>query len=261
MNDLRYVYAVCRPFEAALQSDLVGVGGAPLKQLAHGGLVAVLSQVPEADFGYEPLRAHLEDLDWLTGTARAHQAVIAALTTVTCPVPLRLGTVFRDDSGVRTMLQDEGEQLRELLSRIDGCVEWGVKVYAEPTSEPEQAEVPQHGPSASGRDYLRMRRARQQGADRMWARAESFADKLHRDLTARAAATRLHRPQNPELSRVSGRNILNGAYLVGRSASEEFVECVERTKDQEPELRVELTGPWAAYSFSSPDSENGEEVW
>ncbi|WP_199546163.1 GvpL/GvpF family gas vesicle protein [Streptomyces sp. N35] len=260
MNELRYVYAVCRPFEAALQADLVGVGGAPLKQLAHGDLVAVLSRVPEADFGYEPLRAHLEDLDWLSGTARAHQAVIAALATVTCPLPLRLGTVFRDDSGVRTMLEDEGDQLRELLARIDGCVEWGVKVYAEPQAERTPSEPAAAGQAASGRDYLRMRRSRQQGADRLWERAESFAQELHSDLAARAAATRLHRPQNPELSRASGRNILNGAYLVGRSQSEEFVECVEGTKDQEAGLRVELTGPWAAYSFSNPNGDE-EEAW
>jgi hypothetical protein len=28
------------------------------------------------------------------------------------------------------------------------------------------------------------------------------------------------------------------------------VELVDRTKGEEPGLRVELTGPWAAYSFS-----------
>ncbi|SDJ53674.1 GvpL/GvpF family gas vesicle protein [Streptomyces indicus] len=258
MNQLRYVYAVCRPFEAALQADLVGVGGAPLKQLAHGGLVAVLSHVPPEDFGYEPFKAHLEDLDWVSETARAHQSVIAALTTVTCPLPLRLGTVFRDDSGVRTMLEDEGEQLRALLARIDGRVEWGVKVYAEPV-EPAGAAAAADRP-ASGRDYLRMRRTRRQDADRLWARAESFAQQLHTDLAARSAASRLHPPQNPALSRAEGQNVLNAAYLVGRSDSEEFVECVERTKDQEPGLRVELTGPWAAYSFSDPDSGTGEEA-
>ncbi len=223
MNQLRYVYAVCRPFEAALQADLAGVGGAPLEQLEHGDLVAVLSPVPYADFGYEPLRAHLEDSGWLTETARTHQAVIAALTTVTCPLPLRLGTIFRDDSGVRTMLQDEGDQLRTLLSRIDGCVEWGVKVYAEPAAHP--------------------------------ARAASFAHALHDELTARSAATRLH---PPSLSRDFGRIALNGSYLVERSDCEEFVAHVERVGEQEPGLRVELGGPWAAYSFSDPEGGSGD---
>ena len=108
MTGLRYVYAVSRPLEAALQDRLTGVAGAPPELLAHRGLVAVVSTVPEEDFAEESLRRRMEDLDWLTATARAHQAVIDALTTVTTPLPLRLATVFRDDSGVRGMTQERG---------------------------------------------------------------------------------------------------------------------------------------------------------
>lgn len=131
MTGLRYVYAVCRPFDAALQSQLAGVADDPPRLLAHGDLVAVVSHVPEADFGEEALRARLEDLDWLTATARAHQQVVDALTAVTTPLPLRLATVFRDDSGVRVMLEEREAAFRRTLDRLDGRVEWGVKVYVE----------------------------------------------------------------------------------------------------------------------------------
>ncbi|BFO17054.1 hypothetical protein SHKM778_34420 [Streptomyces sp. KM77-8] len=73
MTGLRYVYAVCRPYGKPLQAQLTGVGGDPPRLLAHRGLVAVVSHVDEADFAEDPLRAHLEDLDWLTAVARAHQ--------------------------------------------------------------------------------------------------------------------------------------------------------------------------------------------
>jgi hypothetical protein len=33
------------------------------------------------------------------------------------------------------------------------------------------------------------------------------------------------------------------------------VELVDRTKDEAPGMRVELTGPWAAYSFTGDLSE------
>ncbi|MEY7980172.1 GvpL/GvpF family gas vesicle protein, partial [Streptomyces pilosus] len=131
MTGLRYVYAVCRPFGTPLQAQLTGVGGDPPRLLPHGDLVAVVSHVPEGDFGEEPLRARLEDLDWLTAVARAHQGVIDALTTVTTPLPLRLGTVFRDDSGVRTMLEARNEDFHRTLDRLEGRVEWGVKVFVE----------------------------------------------------------------------------------------------------------------------------------
>jgi len=40
---------------------------------------------------------------------------------------------------------------------------------------------------------------------------------------------------------------------VSRANSEEFVELVDRTKDETPGIRVELTGPWAAYSFTGEE--------
>jgi len=250
MTGLRYVYAVCRPFDAPLQSQITGVGGAPPRLLRHHDLIAVVSEVPERDFAEQPLRAHLEDLDWLTETAHAHQNVIDALTVVTTPLPLRLGTVFHDDSGVRVMLEAREEGFLRTLDRLSGRVEWGVKVYAEPEAEeqpPEPAKV------TSGRDYLRQRRRSRQAHEEMWEKADRFARRLHETLSECAEDTRLHAPQNSALSGAPGRNVLNAAYLVPRRNSEEFVELVDRTKNEEPGLRVELTGPWAAYSFSGEE--------
>ncbi|MDN3021938.1 GvpL/GvpF family gas vesicle protein [Streptomyces sp. S.PB5] len=247
MTGLRYVYAVCRPFKAPLQSQLTGVAGDPPRLLVHHGLVAVVSHVPERVFAEEPLRAHLEDLDWLTATARAHQGVIDALTVVTTPLPLRLATVFRDDSGVRTMLEAREADFCRTLDRLTGRVEWGVKVYAE--AGPAEAEPP-GGKATSGRDYLRQRSSRVRADEDLWQRAEAFASRLHETLCAHAEDSRLHTPQNAALSGAAGRNVLNAAYLVPRSESEEFVELVDRTKGEAPGMRVELTGPWAAYSFA-----------
>ncbi|MER6978482.1 GvpL/GvpF family gas vesicle protein [Streptomyces carpinensis] len=252
MTGLRYVYAVCRPLGAPLQAQLTGVAGAPAKMLTHHGLVAVVSEVPERDFSEEPLRTHLEDLDWLAATARAHQGVIDALTVVTTPLPLRMATVFRDDSGVRSMIESREEHIRATLERLQGRVEWGVKVYLE-TEQPQEAEASpaETGPkAASGRDYLRRRRQQTMAREDVWQKAETFATRLHEKLSAFAEDSRLHAPQNATLSGAAGRNVLNAAYLVPRGHSEEFVELVDRTKDDAPGLRVELTGPWAAYSFA-----------
>ncbi|WP_369173745.1 GvpL/GvpF family gas vesicle protein [Streptomyces sp. R28] len=284
MTGLRYVYAVCRPFRSALQAQLSGVAGAPPKQLTHHGLIAVVSTVPEADFAEEALRAHLEDLDWLTATARAHQTVIDALTVVTTPLPLRLATVFRDDSGVRTMMEAREEDFRRVLERLEGRVEWGVKVYAEtePTEAPkppepltpaeragpteragltEAAETGRPEPKAvSGRDYLRQRRMQTRAREDVWHRAAACAGRLHERLSSFAEDSRLHAPQNSALSRAPGQNVLNAAYLVPRADSEEFVELVDRAKDDAPGIRVELTGPWAAYSFTGEFADEEPEV-
>ncbi|GAA2298807.1 GvpL/GvpF family gas vesicle protein [Streptomyces kunmingensis] len=271
MTELRYVYAVCGALDAPLSADLTGVGGGAPRRIEHAGLTAVVSQVPADQFSESALRRNLENLDWLADTARAHQAVIAALTSVTSPLPLRLATVFRDDDGVRAMLEEQQERLRTSLARIEDRVEWGVKVFVE--EQPAQAAddagagagkrervSAQSLGSGSGRDYLRRRRAERDGRDQVWRQAETFAQRLHDQLAQRSVETRVHPPQNPELAKSSGRNVLNGAYLVPRSESEAFVELVDATKDGGPGLRVELTGPWAAYSFSAPPEERDDEA-
>ncbi|MEV2215526.1 GvpL/GvpF family gas vesicle protein [Streptomyces sp. NPDC050997] len=257
MTGLRYVYAVCHPFDTPLQAQLTGVAGDPPRLLRHHGLIAVLSRVPERDFAEEPLHRHLEDLDWLTATARAHQGVIDALTVVTTPLPLRLGTVFRDDSGVRVMIEEREDAFRRTLDRLRGRVEWGVKVYVETETEGSSAdEADSEAPAEkamSGRDYLRRRRTRVRSREEMWQQSEAFASRLHETLSGYAEDSRLHAPQNPALSGASGQNVLNAAYLVPRADSEKFVEMVDRTKDETPGMRVELTGPWAAYSFAGEE--------
>ena len=41
-----------------------------------GGLAALVSRVPLSEYGEEPVRARLEDPDWLEAKARAHEAVL-----------------------------------------------------------------------------------------------------------------------------------------------------------------------------------------
>ncbi|OEJ41778.1 gas vesicle protein [Streptomyces agglomeratus] len=253
MNELRYVYAVTRPFDGVLPDGVRGLDGEPPRLLHHGDLVAVVSPVPAGDFAEAPLKKHLEDLDWLTATARAHEAVIGAMTTVTCTVPLRLATVCVDDSGVRRLLDAGHDRFLQTLDRLEGRVEGGVKVYAEPepapAPRPEPSE-PAGGAPATGRDYLRRRLSRRQAREGVWERADALARTLHAELSQRAQAAALHRPQDSRLSESPGQNVLNAAYLVPRERSEEFVAEVGRLTPEEGGVRVELTGPWAPYSFA-----------
>ncbi|MFF8532781.1 GvpL/GvpF family gas vesicle protein [Streptomyces sp. SAS_267] len=238
MSALRYVYAICRPFPAALSAELAGVGGVPPRLLRHDDLIAVVGSVPERDFAAEPLRRRLEDVHWLEATARAHQGVIDALTVVTSPLPLRLATVLRDDSGVRVMMDERREDFERTLDRLDGRVEWDVKVYAETADS--------SGETGKTRE-----------------RADEFTRRLHGTLSECAEENRLLPPRNPvrnaarnpasarEVSRgEEGSEILDAAYLVPRADSGEFVERVNGSAGDEPGMRVELTGPWAAYSFT-----------
>ncbi|GGT16194.1 GvpL/GvpF family gas vesicle protein [Streptomyces purpureus] len=248
---LLYVYAVVR--SPGTVDPLFGATlGTGLAAVDHRGLTALVEPVPAAEFEEAPLRARLEDLDWLARVARAHHGVVAEAGRHSTVVPLRLATVCRGEPGVRRLLEEGEHSLSEALDRLTGAHEWGVKLYVD---EPAARPVPEHAGSGtaqggSGRDYLRRRlgeqRARQDADDA----AARTARHLHEALARTAADAVLHPPQQATLSRAPGRNVLNAAYLVPDESRRKFLDTLPPSEDVHNGLRVVLTGPWVPYSFT-----------
>ncbi|WP_169808169.1 GvpL/GvpF family gas vesicle protein, partial [Streptomyces hygroscopicus] len=143
---LVYVFAVCRGGDLTALAELPGLGtGAPVRTLPAGPLTAVVQDVPAAGFGEEALRQRLSDRDELERCARAHHAVITAVSALVPAVPLPLATLYLDDGRVREALGERRTSFLTALDRIAGRAEWGVKVYA-PTGAPPSA--PGAGPGA-----------------------------------------------------------------------------------------------------------------
>ncbi|OKH98626.1 hypothetical protein A6A06_30585 [Streptomyces sp. CB02923] len=251
-----YTYAVaragCRP-----PDGLLGVADAPVETVTEGALAALVSRVPAADFEEEALRAHLEEMAWLERTARAHRSVVDTVAAEFCVLPLRLVTVHRDARGVRQVLAQRAEEFLSALVSLDGRMEWGVKVYADDTGAAKPAVPAGDSPrevsaDGSGRDFLRRRLAHRQAQEQNQRRADELARAAHEALDKFAERSRLHRPQDARLSGVSGRNVLNGAYLVPREQAGAFAGLVGELADRSQGVRIELTGPWAPYSFAQP---------
>ncbi|MGP4004284.1 GvpL/GvpF family gas vesicle protein [Streptomyces sp. 8N706] len=259
---LEYAYAVVRAADR-LPEDLQGVGGAPVTTVVEDGIAAVVSPVPAADFEEEPLRAHLEDMRWLELTARSHQQVVDAVAAMGCALPLRLATVCRGEEGVRRMLAADRERFESAFAALDGRDEWGVKMYADigPDSGADgSAAVNGTARPSSGRDYLRLRQQYRRAREDSRRQAEDGAREAHEALSGLAEHTRLHRPQDAQLSGATGQNILNGAYLVPREDAGAFAALVGELADRAVGLRVELTGPWAPYSFTGVASGPGGDA-
>lgn len=260
-DTLTYVYAITRSPGPEDVARVAGVDGAMVRLVDAGPLAAVVSSVPAGAFDEKALRNRLEEMDTLESLARAHHAVIDAAAVQGAVLPLRLATVYRSDERVRDMLARGGERFAEALDRLEGRCEWGVKVYAEAGSgEPRTAAAaPRPVPAATGanpgKDYLRRRRQERQSAEETRRATAEFAGRVDAELSTLADDVRHYRPQNPKLSGARGENVLNAAYLLDADRTEEFAEAVRALNGEVPGTRVELTGPWAPYSFALPDAE------
>jgi hypothetical protein len=259
-GDALWSYCVLRA-GGALPAQLAGVDDShPVERVEGGDLAALVSRVPLAEFGEEPLRRNLNDLEWLERVARRHEAVLEQALEHATIVPLRLCTIFEDEDGVRRMLEEQRQALTAALERLAGHQEWGVKLLVDRealeaaaragNSEADDLEEELDARSAGGAYMLRRRLERQvrEAADRL---AVSVADEVHARLQDWASDAVLNAPQNRELSGHEGEMLLNGAYLVETQKVERLGELVAELQERYRGLgaTLQLTGPWPPYNF------------
>ncbi|UYB43734.1 GvpL/GvpF family gas vesicle protein [Streptomyces sp. Je 1-4] len=256
---ISYAYAVAKDDDGSLAEALTGLPGvaeAPVHLVRagdRGEVVVAVSPVPEQDFQESALRANLEDLDWLESVARAHHRVIEALAARTTVLPLRLATVYLDDERVRHMVTARQEAFAGRLADLAAHTEWGVKIYVEapaPTDRP--AAPPADEGLSPGRAYLSHRKAQRHARDDAYRDAEEVARRVEAAARGHAVDRVQHRVQQGELARGPGENVVNDAYLVPLRDAESFRADVTRAAEGLSRVRVEVTGPWAPYSFATP---------
>lgn len=244
----RYLYAIARGLDPQALADVPALAGGRLEVVEHRGLEAVVSSVDLDEYGEEGLRRNLENLPWLEEVARGHDSVVQATATKAPTAPLRLATICLDDDGVRERLDAWHDALEQVLDRVEGRVEWSVKVYARARPAPA-AEAAR--PAASGAAYLQRKKAENEARQADESSTAAIADEVHESLAARSVAGRRLPPQDPRLTGRSERMLHNGAYLVEADEDVAFSALVDELATAHPEVLIETHGPWPPYSFAT----------
>ncbi|MFJ3161288.1 GvpL/GvpF family gas vesicle protein [Streptomyces kanasensis] len=270
VDTLTYVYAVARHTGTAAGSrtGLRGLGGAPVVLLTgpsaagrSAPLVLAASPVPERDFNERALKKHLEDLEWLEDTARTHNDVVQALALHTTVLPLRLATVYEDDDRARQALAAQHDTFAERIALLDAHMEYGVKIYLKPAAAPAGPGVGSGTapPVSPGKAYLRQRRAQHTAREAVYEQAQEAAATIEAVASRYASGRVRHPPQRGALTGPA-ENVLNDAYLVPDGRAAGFRADVEEAVRAFRDIHVEVTGPWAPYSFAMPPSQGDRPV-
>ncbi|GLW04360.1 GvpL/GvpF family gas vesicle protein [Streptomyces lavendulae] len=258
-GSLTYVYAVTHrtgPLGEAL-AGLHGIGQAPLRLFPltadtepapSTSLAFVASDVPEQDFNETALKNHFEDLGWLEYVARTHHDVVQAVAARAPVLPLRMATVYQDDHRARQALAAQQDVFSQRLDQLRAQTEYGVKIYLTPEATQPPAAAP--APAASpGKAYLQARRAQRRSRDAVYQQAEQAAETIETIASRHATQRVRHAPQRGELTGPQ-ENVLNDAYLIPDERAGQFKAAIADAAERFPDLRIEVTGPWAPYSFA-----------
>jgi hypothetical protein len=234
----------------------------PLFPVEASGLVAAVSYVPASSFADQPLNALVADLKRLTPYAVRHQAAIGAVyVCAPATIPLGFGSVYHSQERVATTLDERAHEFGDVLNRVRGRHEWGVRVTA------NQDLLRQHAETASaelrrmavdtasatrGRAYL-LGKQRERLVE---AEAERLTGETLMEIVESLAATSDEaRQDNLPANQNSGQHrlVLKAAFLVKAARAEEFRStALALAQALTPRgLALDVTGPWAPYSFVS----------
>jgi gas vesicle protein GvpL/GvpF len=155
-----------------------------------------------------------------------HGALLERLMEDCDMLPVRYGTVVRDEDDAARVLQERRGEFAAGLDRVRGAVELALRVRSTRAGDEEPEDV-------TGRDYFAARAA---------------------PMRAAAAVTEaLSALARESIMQPSG-DLLRVAYLVDRGRVDPFVALVRELQDKHAELALVCTGPWPPFTFTGAEA-------
>jgi hypothetical protein len=226
-----------------------------------GTLAALASRVSLDDYNEESLAKHLTDPTWTATRAMRHEQVMEHFTRRATVVPLRFGSIYLERSSVEQMLAEKSGELSSLLERLSGRVEWGVNVYCDRNQllagitlvSPKLKELVAQAQNASpGQAYLINKKVETLKTDEARTELSRIVEQVQQDLAKvsdDSKRLRILKVEATEFGELKGKF----AFLIKHDSFDSFRDEAERiAREYQPAgVKLELTGPWPAYNFTS----------
>lgn len=246
-DNRRLLHAICAAGAEPLGPDTEFVEKA--------GFAAVCSRLDEG--------ADEADPEWLAAAAQRHHAIVQQLFKAGTVLPIRFGTLIGvGDLG--PLLERNRAELSAELERLGGLVEWGVKILAEPDALAKAAvhadqEVAaldaELAASSPGRAFLLKRRRETAVSAAVERHAKEVVERVRTTL-ASAAIEESELPL-PAVMPAGQELLANLAFLVRDAEADPFAAAADQA-GREAQVDVEISGPWAPYSFVRLNLGSGE---
>ena len=202
-----YVYCAVRAGRRpTMKRGLRGLPGAEPPRLLDVGeqLWLVVATAPVAQYGAAPIERRLQDLDWVSRCAMAHEAVVEDAARSGPVVPMKLFTLFSSDDRAVAHIVRTRKKLARLFELVAGREEWGVRVSVdERVAARRRAEGARPAKSASGTGFLLRKKAEKDAARLAIEEALSEGERIFSELAGcgRRRATADTRPEQYRDSR------------------------------------------------------------
>ena len=256
MTDLIYLYCITNRMP---QPKWDGYG---VYSINHQGLCAIVSKVPEDEFGEENLKKNLSNSEWLKNMAFRHEKIIEEVMEHGCVVPFKLATLFKTEDSLRAMLKEHAEKIKENLEDLEEKEEWGIKIYCDMERFKkgflkEDKEILRLDKEISlsalgrGKAFLLKKKRDQLLNDLIDKKINEAVQEFLSGLKQQSLRTRVNRLLPGDVTGRRDDMILNAAFLVEKDKWSAFIREINVLKRQYEGTGYIFgcTGPWPPYNF------------
>ncbi|MEO0512545.1 MAG: GvpL/GvpF family gas vesicle protein [Planctomycetota bacterium] len=216
---------------------------------------AITIELPAEVFTGDDAESRLRDIAWLTPRAERHEGILRAARARTTVFPVGFGSVFSTGSTLAESLTAHSGIIGDFFGRAGDCDEWSLKVSGSRKDLLERARrrFAANSGETRGVAYLRARQL-DEAADAL-ARdsaldlAESLIDSLGPHIEDAAERRAIDTAEDRD-----DWTIAHVALLIQRDNQNRFDAALDSLAPgvESEGLRIELSGPWAPYSFAAP---------
>ncbi len=195
-----------------------------IRILACGQLYAAV-----ADVDHEPA---VEE-----GALRGHERIVRALANhVDAILPVRFGSVMPDEESLSRLLQRREMEWRPALELVAGREQMTLRLFAEPSTKPEEL-TEEDGGMGPGSRYL-AKKLRERGRPEV----AKVLEEIRPLLAPLVKAERIQYQDKPPL-------LASVYHLIERGEGAHYIQAVDGADSGASSVRVAVSGPWPPYAF------------
>jgi hypothetical protein len=235
----KYVYCIINS-SAPLSFGSIGIGNqqAEVHTVHYRELAAVISDTP------------IEVFDATRENVLAHERVNEAVMRKHTVLPMSFGTLFKTREDIVELLRAAYDAFQDVLSKMKGKVEFGLKVLWDRDAVVRQIENEDENvrrlkaeiSSQKGSTYFARVQYGRLVEAALEARSERYVAEIFEQLRPVAVASRGNKP-------IGDKMIMNAAFLVSRDREAQFDAKVKQIGGRYAPLTFKYTGPWPPYNF------------
>ncbi|WP_079526336.1 GvpL/GvpF family gas vesicle protein [Halobacillus hunanensis] len=266
MDKKIYLYGLI-PAAEADQQPLPSVEGfdgeGKLYTFPIDDITAVVCDLDPNEYAEESIEQKINnDLEWLQKKAFHHHEALTLLYNNYTVIPLKFCTIYNSEESLQQSIKSNGDKVENSFQLLKGNEEWNLKIYCDEdqlkqqvsqnntTIEEKRKEIKELPP---GRQFFERKKIDHLIEKELDKEKDRLCDHIHEQLKTYAVQADVKKNWGKDVTGLKENMSWNSVYLLPVAKVEAFlakVESEEKGLDGSG-LRLEASGPWPAYHFSS----------